>query len=275
MKIHSMFTRGAAGGVLVMALTGCAAAATGTPPPEPSATSQPTGTASPEPTTAIKPTMTLLPFIEGTKFPTGTFLSEKTGIGVIFREDGTGYWYSEREGWGLDDKYGVNGNLWSEMSFLYPGGRKVPVTYYWSYDGKGLTFQLWGADLRPHRMTSIHGRTFLFVSEAEPLPGPDTMAFPTGRFASEDALRAFEFSDDGTWRFFQQDLERPARSGRYVTNGDLYTEMTHDDPELRRVPATYTWTYEGNRLTFVLWGEDAIEQREAIYNNQTYTRVDG
>ena len=63
------------------------------------------------------------------------------------------------------------------------------------------------------------------------------------------------------------------RSGKYATSGDCYTELTHDDPDLPQVPVTYFWTYDGQKLTFELWGEDVIEQRMSIYDGQTYTKV--
>ncbi len=172
-------------------------------------------------------------------------------------------------------KYGVNGNLYSEMTFPHPGvGRKVPVTYFWTYDGNSLTFQLWGVDLRPDRKRVIDGKTFIFVLESDTLSEIDAIEFPTGRFVSEDGIRAFEFDKDGIWRFFEDNLEHPALSGKYVSNGKYFTEMTHDDPDYREVPATYTWTYDGQKLTFELWGEDVNDHRESVYNQQTYTRVD-
>lgn len=227
-----------------------------------------------EPTATIKPTITPLPFIEGTKFPTGTFESEISDTRAEFREDGTCRWYSMSEGWSVPCKYGVNGDLYSEMTFLYSDGRQVPATYYWTFDGKNLTFQLRGVDLRPHRRSVTHGITYIFVLESDALLIIDKLEFPTGRFINEDGVRAFEFDEDGIWRFFEDNLEHPALSGKYVSNGNLFTEMTHDDPDYPRVPATYTWTYDGQKLTFDLWGEDVNDHRKGIYHQQTYTRVD-
>lgn len=276
MKTILLWKRFLIGCLFLALLTGCASAASETPTPEPAAIIGPTVTPlpSPEPTATIRPTITPLPFIEGTKFPTGTFEQVGGHIAVEFREDGTGRWYSEREGWTVNDTYGVNGNLYTEMTFSDPTGQKVPVIYRWTYDGEFLTFQLRGGDLRPHRRSSIHGQTYRFVLEAEALSQKNKVEFPTGRFINEGGLRALDFDEDGTWRFFEDNLEQPAGSGKYVTNGNLYTEMTDDNPDNRRIPATYTWTYNGQELTFDLWGEDVNDHREGIYNHQTYTRVD-
>jgi hypothetical protein len=117
--------------------------------------------------------------------------------------------------------------------------------------------------------------TYRFVDEAEARPISDKVEFPAGRFTNEAGFWAFDFNEDGTWHFFGENLEEPVRSGKYVTNGNYYTELTHDDPDLPKVPATYIWTYDGQKLTFVeLWDEDVIDQRKSIYDGQTYTRVD-
>jgi hypothetical protein len=234
----------------------------------------PAASDTPEPTSTIKPTITPLPFVEGTKFPTGKFEHVGGHWIVEFREDGTEYWYSTRQLGDGNAKYGVNGNLYSSMQFSYTTGRQLPGTYYWSYDGEFLTFQVWGEDLRPTRWGSTHGQTYRFIGEAEPSSIKDKVEFPTGRFTNEDGLWVFDFNDDGTWSLFEEDLEQPVRSGKYVTNGKYFTEMTHDAPNLHQTPATYIWTYDDQNLTFELWGEDVINQRKSVYEGQTYTQVD-
>jgi len=194
---------------------------------------------------------------------------------IEFREDGTDYLYSKRQGFGTYEMlYGVNGNLYTEFPLGDPVGRQVPATYFWTYDGEFLTFQLWGEDLKPSRRGYLHGQTWRFVKEAEPISITDTVEFPTGRFVHENGLWAFDFNEDGTWHFFEGNLEEPLRSGKYVAIREYYSEMTHDDPDLSQVPVTYIWTYDGQKLTFELLGEDVIEHRMGIYDDQTYTRVD-
>jgi hypothetical protein len=102
-----------------------------------------------------------------------------------------------------------------------------------------------------------------------------SIEFPTGRFVHENPnVWAFEFDEDGTWRGFEGDVDKPIISGKYATNGNLYTEMTHDYPGSPKIPATYTWTYDGQKLTFHLWGEDVNGHRKSVYDGQTYTKVE-
>ncbi|MCP4543694.1 MAG: hypothetical protein GY832_41805 [Chloroflexi bacterium] len=228
----------------------------------------------PEPTATIKPTITPLPFIEGTEFPTGIFENVRGEMRWEFREDGGCRGYSPREGWEVPCIYAVNGNLYTEMKASFSLARQIPSTYFWTYDGNYLTFQVRGVDLNSGHKALLHGQTFIFVLESDAPSTIDKIEFPTGRFVNEDGVRAFEFDQDGIWRFFEDDLEHPALSGKYVSNGNFYTEMTHNDPDYSQVPVTYRWTYDGQNLTFDLWGEDVNDHRESVYNQQTYTRVD-
>lgn len=261
-------------------LTGCATAASETPTPEP------TVIPASIPTDTPTPTVTPLPFVEANKFPTGTFESASGVVAVEFREDGTCRWYSQRyvatdkggpevEGWEVPCKYGVNGNLFSEMTFQYPTGRQVPATYYWTFDGKNLTFQLWGEDLRPHRKFNYDGQTYLFSGETDVSSKVEGIEFPIGRFLLESpSFYALEFDEDGTWRGYLSDGDVPIISGKYATNGNLWTEMTHDYPTSPKVPATYFWTYDGKNLTFQLWGEDVNPSRKIYLDGQTYIKAE-
>ena len=281
MKKNSLWKQFLIGFLLLALCTACEPAPAEAPTPEPTATTKPTiaptatETPTPEPTATIKPTITPLPFIEGTEFPTGLFEQVGGHWTAEFREDGTASWKSTRKMGSSEFVYGVNGNLFSDMKLSYTSNiRSIPATYYWTYDGEFLTFQAWGKDLVPDRRGYIHGQTYRFVQEVEPVSTTDTVEFPTGRFINENGLWAFDFNEDGTWHFFDENMKEPLRSGKYVTNEDVYTEMTHDDSDLTKIPATYFWTYDGQQLTFELWGEDIIDQRVSIYDGQTYTRVD-
>ena len=90
-------------------------------------------------------------------FPTGRFVSASGTPTVEFYEDGTGNWVS----WDLPFKYAVNGDLYTEMTFEWPSGPQVPATYYWTYDGENLTFELWGEDMRPQRQSVYEGETYI------------------------------------------------------------------------------------------------------------------
>ena len=100
----------------------------------------------------------------------------------------------------------------------------------------------------------------------------DRSGFPTGRFVDEVGYRAFEFDEDGMWRYFEGNLEVPSVQGRYGTSGNYYTEMTHDAFGYQKIPVTYTWTYGGQKLTFQLYGEDVLSHRKTCYDGQTYVK---
>jgi hypothetical protein len=38
----------------------------------------------------------------------------------------------------------------------------------------------------------------------------------------------YSFDEDGNWHYFEYKMEVPLVSEKYATNGNLYTEMTHD-----------------------------------------------
>ena len=246
--------------LLIFVVIGCTGA------PEPATTQTPT-------VTTIPPTITPLPFIEGTEFPTGKFESEREGI--EFREDGTCFWYSLRDDRTVPCRYGVSGNLYSEMTFSGSGRSEVPATYYWYFDGEELFFQLWGKDLWGGRKAFYVGQTLLFVSESDSSTKAEVSEFPIGRFVHEDGSRAREFDKDGNWRYYEGDLEVPQISGKYAVSGEFYTEMTHDYSGSPLVPATYYWTYDGKNLSFKLWGEDVNSHRKSAYDGQTYIFIEG
>ena len=60
--------------------------------------------------------------------------------------------------------------------------------------------------------------------------------------------------------------------GKYTVNGDLFTEMTHNSRTGEKVPATYYWRWDGERLTFRLWGEDRNAARKSVYTGSAYVR---
>jgi hypothetical protein len=98
---------------------------------------------------------------ETSGFPTGTFVSASGIVAVEFNENGTCRWLSDTEGWEVPCTYAVNGDLFTEMTFEWPSGSQVPATYYWTYDGENLTFELWGEDMRPHRQEVYDGQTYV------------------------------------------------------------------------------------------------------------------
>lgn len=92
---------------------------------------------------------------EASGFPTGTFTSGSEL--VEFNEDGTCRWFGSDGSWELPCKYGVNGDLYTEMWFEWAGYEPeefFPATYFWSYDGENLTFELWGVDANASRQAT-------------------------------------------------------------------------------------------------------------------------
>jgi hypothetical protein len=92
---------------------------------------------------------------EASGFPTGTFVAG--GESVEFNEDGACRWFATNGAWELPRKYAVNGDLYTEMWFEWPayGAEQFfPATYYWTYDGENLTFELWGVDANSSRRAS-------------------------------------------------------------------------------------------------------------------------
>jgi hypothetical protein len=81
-----------------------------------------------------------------------------------FDEDGTWRGYvGDTTEVVISGKYAAVGDLWTEMTHDYPTSPPVPATYYWEYDGKNLTFKVWGRDVNPSRKDSYDGRTYIKV----------------------------------------------------------------------------------------------------------------
>jgi hypothetical protein len=92
---------------------------------------------------------------EASGFPTGTFVAGSES--VEFNGDGTCRWFATDGGWELPCKYAVNGDLYTEMWFEWPDygpEQFFPATYYWTYDGENLAFELWGVDANSSRRAS-------------------------------------------------------------------------------------------------------------------------
>lgn len=185
-------------------------------------------------------------------FPTGTFVAEEDDLTLEFRADGS----CQRPA--VPCTYGVTQNVFSEMTFEDPSGEQVPGTYHWDFDGEHLTFEPWGSDQRPSRQEVYAGHTFRPVGETQPLAATDT-DFPIGVFvtAARTDPPYLAFRENGTYTGH-------GWVGKYVVNGDLYTEMTHNSDIAAKVPATYRWRWDGERLSFSVWGEDPNPWRRSL-----------
>lgn len=63
------------------------------------------------------------------------------------------------------------------------------------------------------------------------------------RFFSDDRMRGLEFDEDGTWRYFEGDLNESSGTGMYVTNGNLYTEMGVKEETVKPLQEYQVQTY--------------------------------
>jgi hypothetical protein len=98
-------------------------------------------------------------------FPTGRFVHEQFDWYVFeFDEDGAyRYFMNNLEVPLFSGKYGVNGDLYTEMTNDHPENPKVPVTYFWTFDGKNLMFELWGKDVNFKRKRVYDNQTYVNV----------------------------------------------------------------------------------------------------------------
>jgi hypothetical protein len=96
------------------------------------------------------------------EFPTGKFvLDDSRFFAIEFDENGNWIDYvTDADTPSGGGKYAINGNLYTEMTHSYSGVPQVPATYYWTFDGTNLTFELWGEDVNPYRKSALDGRTY-------------------------------------------------------------------------------------------------------------------
>ena len=135
----------------------------------------------------------------------------------------------------------------------------------------GLAFVL-GLGVSPLIMPSGDGGTWGPAGLSAP-DRTDDPAFPTGVFVSVvDRDLWIEFHEDGSGRTREESEGTDVRF-TYATLGDLWTEMSHDETSGRLVPATYFWGFDGDLLTFELWGEDLVPNRKATMDDSAWTLV--
>ena len=84
--------------------------------------------------------------------------------------------------------------------------------------------------------------------------------FPTGKFEGATYKgAAFEFNSDGTCTYY---FDSDIVEGNYTIEGDLITVVKPDetDPACQG-PATYKWSFDGEKLTFAPTSDDTCEGR--------------
>jgi hypothetical protein len=104
------------------------------------------------------------------------------------------------------------------------------------------------------------------VDEATPATVPEASAFPTGTFVSEKDGLTLEFLPDGT-------CVRAGVPCTFGVIGRYFSEMAFEEPSGPQVPATYGWAFDGDRLTFELWGVDKRPDRHDVYANHVFHPV--
>ena len=121
------------------------------------------------------------------------------------------------------------------------------------------------------------------TSTRTPLPPPVSPEFPIGSFFHQHAAASFcvfQFNQDGTYAYYwlvpSVDVtgKETYATGTYSIDGNLFIETSTDVPGCPS-PATYTWTYDGQTLTFQAVGEDQCSDRQSTYESPLfYTRVE-
>ena len=187
---------------------------------------------------------------EGSTFLTGTFVSEDDEVTLELRPVGT----CARAG--VPCTFGVRGGYYVEMTFEDPSGAQVPAVYRWDLDGQQLSFEPYGQDLRPERRDVYAFHTYRLTEGGEPLVIAAETGFPTGRLVRADGgdQPHLLIRKDGTFGL------------PYAYNGDLFTEF-YQYPGEAPIPATYHWRWDGERLSVLLWGEDANGYRREAYGH--------
>jgi len=118
-----------------------------------------------------------------------------------------------------------------------------------------------------------------------PLPSPVSPEFPTRTFYHRHGFAGpycvFQFNEDGTFKYYWMisslDLSRMKvyETGTYRIDGNLYTvtSTTWIGCPIPPPAPSYTWTYDGQTLTFQVVGEDWCSDRQSTYESPLlYTR---
>jgi uncharacterized cupredoxin-like copper-binding protein len=109
------------------------------------------------------------------------------------------------------------------------------------------------------------------VATEQPAAQPaSTGNFPIGRFVSvHDKAIGLKYNQDGTFEFYFASKD-PIFVGTFTVEGDRITTVRPDDTDPKCAgPATYTWSFDGEKLTFSPTFDDPCKGRRDA-NGDTY-----
>ena len=152
---------------------------------------------------------------------------------------------------------------------------ETPQQRTWLPTPLGVQHMMWSTtkSIVAISIVALFGGILLFGALATQREGQEMPAtvtgfpdFPTGTFVSEEDDLRLEFRPDGTC----------VRSGVPCTFGVIgpyVSEMAFEEPSGPQVPATYRWDFDGEHLTFELWGVDKRPDRHDVYANHVFRAV--
>jgi len=115
--------------------------------------------------------------------------------------------------------------------------------------------------------------TLGMIKEFSVGPSAASSDFPTGiKFVSvHDKGIGMKYNADGTWAYYFAGTD-PVFTGTYTVEGNLITMVNPSETNPKCMgPATYQWSFDGEKLTFAPTGDDACRGRRES-NGDTYVR---
>ncbi len=101
---------------------------------------------------------------------------------------------------------------------------------------------------------------------------PGSARFPTGKFVSvSDKARGYQFNEDGTFAYYLGGVD-PVIQGNYTVVGDLLSVINPAETDAKcQGSVTYHWSFDGEKLTFAPFGDDACRARRDSFGD-TYIK---
>lgn len=101
---------------------------------------------------------------------------------------------------------------------------------------------------------------------------PGSARFPTGKFISvSDKAQGYQFNEDGSFAYYLGGVD-PVVQGNYTVVGDLLSVINPTETDAKcQGSVTYHWSFDGQKLTFAPFGEDACRARRDSFSD-TYIK---